>query len=122
MANTLNPIGPASALRPQQAPNRFGAVPALRPLENCQEAVVFEVHEEVLQRIYDILLYVRLFFQDPTTRSINGINIILFQKMFMAGLGLPFPKIARDFVLFLMVAPSQIMPNAKRYLFAFHIL
>jgi hypothetical protein len=40
----------------------------------------------------------------------------------MAGLRLPFPEIAQDFVLFLMVAPSQIMPNAWRYLFASNIL
>jgi hypothetical protein len=32
--------------------------------------------------------------------------------MFMAGPWLLFPEIARDLVLFLMVAPSQIMPNA----------
>jgi hypothetical protein len=40
----------------------------------------------------------------------------------MAGLMLPFPEIARDFVLFLIVTPSQIMPNAWRYLFASYIL
>jgi len=42
--------------------------------------------------------------------------------MFMTGLRLPFLEIARDFVMFLMVAPSQIMPNAWRYLFASYIL
>jgi hypothetical protein len=42
--------------------------------------------------------------------------------MFMAGLRLPFPEITRDLVLFLMVASSQIMPNAWRYLSASYIL
>jgi hypothetical protein len=36
----------------------------------------------------------------------------------MAGLRLPFPEIAWDFILFLMVASSQVIPNAWRYLFA----
>jgi hypothetical protein len=90
-------------------------------LENREKAVVFEVHEEVLQRNYGILPSVRLFFQDPTTRSINGCDITLFQRMFMAGLRLPFLEIARDFVLFLIVAPSQIAPNAWRYLFTSYI-
>jgi hypothetical protein len=42
--------------------------------------------------------------------------------MFMAGLWLPFPEIARDFILFLMATSGQIMPNAWRYLFASFIL
>jgi hypothetical protein len=42
--------------------------------------------------------------------------------MFMAGLRLPFLEIAKDFVLFLMVTRSQILPNAWRYLFASYIL
>jgi hypothetical protein len=55
-------------------------------------------------------------------RIINGGDVTLYERMFLAGLRLPFPEIARDFVLFLMVAPSQIMPNAWRYLFASYIL
>jgi hypothetical protein len=71
---------------------------------------------------YDILPSVQLSFQNPETKSIDGGDITLFQRMFMAGLRLPFPEIAWDFVLFLMVAPSQIIPDAWRYLFASYIL
>jgi hypothetical protein len=118
MANLSNSPAP----RLPQVPNRVEVILALRPLENRQEAVVLEVHEEVLQWNYDISSSVRLFFQNPTTRSIDGGDITLFQRIFMAGLRLPFLEIARDFVLFLMVAPSQIMPNAWKYLFASLIL
>jgi hypothetical protein len=40
----------------------------------------------------------------------------------MAGLRLPFPDIARELLLYLRVAPSQIFPNSWRYLFASFIL
>jgi hypothetical protein len=50
------------------------------------------------------------------------VTITLFRRMFMASLRLPFPEIARDFILFLMVTPSQIIPDAWRYLFASYIL
>jgi hypothetical protein len=65
---------------------------------------------------------VRIFYQNPETRSIDGSEITLFQRMFLVGIRFPFPKIARDLVLFLMVALSQIMPNTLRYLFASYIL
>jgi hypothetical protein len=42
--------------------------------------------------------------------------------MLTAGLRLPFPDIAREMVLYLGVSPSQIAPNAWRYLFASFIL
>jgi hypothetical protein len=63
-----------------------------------------------------------MFYQNPETQAFDSGDITLFERMFMAGLRLPFPEIARDFVLFLMVTPSQIMPNAWRYLFASYIL
>ncbi len=78
--------------------------------------------EGVSRRNFDISPFVHSFFQDPATKWINGGDITLFQRMFMVGLRLPFPKIAQDFVLFLMVALSQIMPNAWRYLFVGYIL
>jgi hypothetical protein len=96
--------------------------PTLEPLENWKEACVFEEHEEVLRQNYDIQPTVRMFYQNLKTRSINCSEITLFERMFLAGLWLPFPEITRDLVLFLMVAPSQIMPNAWRYLFASYIL
>jgi hypothetical protein len=63
-----------------------------------------------------------MFYQAPEARLIDGGDITLFERMFLVGLRLPFPEIARDFVFFLMVAPSQIMPNTWRYLFASYIL
>jgi hypothetical protein len=94
----------------------------LSPLESRVETALFERHEGVLRLNYDIPPTVRMFYQTPGARLIDGGDIALFERMFLAGLRLPFPEIARDFFLFLMVAPSQIMPNAWRYLFALYIL
>jgi hypothetical protein len=80
--------------------------PTLEPLENRKVACIFEEHEEVLRLNYDIPPIVRMFYQNPETRFINGGKITLFERMFLAGLRLPFPEIARDLVLFLMVASS----------------
>jgi hypothetical protein len=78
MANLLNPNASSSALRSPQAPNCARVILALRPLENCQEAVVFEVHEEVLRCNYDIPSSIRLFFQNPATKLIDSSDITLF--------------------------------------------
>jgi hypothetical protein len=83
----------------------------LSPLE-WVETTILERHEDVLRLNYDIPPTVRMFYQTPGIRTINGGDVTLFERMFMAELRLPFPEIARDFVLFLMVAPSQIMPKA----------
>jgi hypothetical protein len=42
--------------------------------------------------------------------------------MLLARLRLSFPEIARELILYLRVSPSQIAPNAWRYLFASFIL
>jgi hypothetical protein len=47
-----------------------------------------------------------MFYQASDARLIDGGDITLFERMFLAGLRFPFLEIARDFVLFLMVAPS----------------
>jgi len=86
------------------------------------ETALFERHEGVLRLNDDIPPTVRMFYQTLGARVIDGDDVTLFERMFLAGLRLPFPEIARDFVLFLMVAPSQIMPNAWKYLFASYIL
>jgi hypothetical protein len=78
----------------------------LSPLESRVETAILEKHEDVLCLNYDIPSTVRMFYQTPRTRTMNGGDVTLFERMFMAGLRLPFPEIARDFVLFLMVAPS----------------
>jgi hypothetical protein len=94
----------------------------LSPLESRAETNIFERHEDVLCLNYDIPPTVRMFYQNPETRAFDGGDITLIERMFMAGLRLPFPEIIRDFVLFLMVTPSQILQNAWRYLFASYIL
>jgi hypothetical protein len=86
------------------------------------ETALFAKHEGVLRLNYDIPPTVRMFYQALESRLINDGDITLFERMFLAELRLPFPEIARDFVVFLMVTPSQIMPNAWRYLFASYTL
>jgi len=86
------------------------------------ETALFERHKGVLRLNYDIPPTVRMFYQASDPRLIDGSEITLFERMFLTGLRLPFLEIDRDFVLFLMVSPSQIMPNAWRYLFASYIL
>jgi hypothetical protein len=111
-------IPPTSRVRTKRSDGHVD----LSPLEIKVETVLFERHEGVLRLNYNIPPMVRMFYQTPGARLIDGGNITLFERMFLAGLRLPFPEIARDFVLFLMVAPSQIMPNTWRYLFASYIL
>jgi len=94
----------------------------LSPLESRVETALFAKHEGVLRLNYNIPPTVMMFYQTPGAQLIDGGDITLFERMFLAGLQLPFPEIAQDFVLFLMVAPSQVMPNPWRYLFASYIL
>jgi hypothetical protein len=94
----------------------------LYPLESRAETVIFERHEDVLRLNYDIPPTMRMFYQNPETQALNDGDVSLFGRMFMARLQLPFLEIARDFVLFLMVTPSQILTNSWRYLFASYIL
>jgi hypothetical protein len=96
--------GVPAALGPKT--KKAEVAPNLEPLENWKVAYVFEEHEEVLRLNYDIPLMVRMFYQNLKTQSINGGEITLFERMFLVGLRLPFPEIAWDLVLFLMVAPS----------------
>jgi len=122
MANTPTSIDIPTTLGSQPEPNPAGVTPTLNPMESRNEVIIDEEHDGVLPQNYDILLSVRLFYQNPTKKMVKSDDITLFERMFMASLRLPFPEIARDFVLFLMVASSQIMPNAWRYLFTSYIL
>jgi len=96
----------------QARTKRFDGYVDLSPLESRVETSLFERHEGVLQLNYNIPPKVKMFYQTPGARLIDGGDITLFERMFPAGLRLPFLEIARDFVLFLMVAPSQIIANA----------
>jgi hypothetical protein len=75
-----------------------------------------------LRNNYDIPPLVLLHFQNPVTREIRGGDLVIYEKMLLAGLRFPLPDIARELVLFLGVSPSQLTPNAWRYLFASFIL
>jgi hypothetical protein len=94
----------------------------LIPFKNQHVSLLSVKNEWVLRVNYDIGKSVCLHFQDPSSLSITGGDISLFESMFMAGLRLPFPDIARELLLYLRVAPSQIFPNSWRYLFASFIL
>jgi hypothetical protein len=96
--------------------------PVLIPLENQHVSLLSVKNEWVLRVNYDIGNSVRLHFQSLSALSITGGDISLFERMFMAGLRLPFPDIAWELLLYLKVAPSQIFPNSWRYLFASFIL
>jgi hypothetical protein len=94
----------------------------LIPLENRHVSLLSMKNEWIFRLNYDIGNSVPLHFQSSSTLSITGGDIALFERMFMAGLRLPFPDIARELLLYLGVAPSQIFPNSWRYLFASFIL
>lgn len=98
--------------------NARGAPPILIPHETQLKAKVIVADKRRLCHNYDILPSVRLHFQDPATQTINGAEVAIFEKMLMGGLWFPFPAIARELVIFLGVAPTQIVLNAWRYLFA----
>jgi hypothetical protein len=97
-----------------QSRGNFG----LRLLESQEKAKLFARHEKFLRYNYDIQPSVSLHFQNPETRTIEGGEATLYQRMFMAGLRLSFPDITQELSIFLGVAPSQIIPNTLRYLFA----
>jgi hypothetical protein len=97
----------------------------LRPLVPLDRQGASRIHigDEFCHRNnYDILPPVLLHFQNPVTLEIQSGDIVIYEKMLTVGLRLPFPDIAREMVLYLGVSPSQIAPNAWRYLFASFIL
>lgn len=98
-----------------------GAV-RLRPLEDREESSWLSCHETFLRRDYDIGPSVDLFFQEPGSFGIARGEVTLTERMFMAGVRLPFPKIVRVVCTFLGVALSQIAPNNWRYVIASSIL
>jgi hypothetical protein len=119
--NNANPKLQEERIQAEGAPSAPGAQ-MLVPLENHRVARLTAKDERVLRNNYDITSSTRLHFQDPATRTINGGEVTIFERMLMAGLQFPFPAIASELQLFLMVAPSQILSNGWRYLFASCIL
>jgi hypothetical protein len=94
----------------------------LVPLDRRGVSKVSTGDEFRLRNNYDIPPTVLLHFQNPVTREIRGGDLVFYEKMLLAGLRFPLPDIARELVLFLGVSPSQLTPNAWRYLLASFIL
>lgn len=63
-----------------------------------------------------------MYFQDSVSQTFEGREMQLYERMFMAGLCLPFSLIAQELVNFLGIAPSQIWPNGWRHFFASYFL
>jgi hypothetical protein len=94
----------------------------LVPLDHRGVSKVGTGDEFRLRNNYDIPPTVLLHFQNPVTREIRGGDLVFYEKMLLARLRFPLPDIARELVLFLGVSPSQLTPNAWRYLLASFIL
>jgi hypothetical protein len=92
------------------------------PLEDRGVSSISFGEEGRLRNNYDIYPLVLLHFQNPITRVIRGGDITVYERMLLADLWFPIPEIARELLLFLGVALSQVMLNAWRYLFATFIL
>jgi hypothetical protein len=94
----------------------------LVPPEDRLESTWLASHEANLRRAYDIGPSVNIFFQEPGSLGIAGGEVTLTERMLMAGVRLPFPRIVREVCTFLGVAPGQIAPNGWRYEVASSIL
>jgi len=72
----------------------------LVPTEDREESTWLSCHEATLRRDYDIGPSVNLFFQEPGSLGIIGGEVTLTERMFMAGIRLPFPKIVQEVCTF----------------------
>jgi hypothetical protein len=94
----------------------------LVPLDRRGASKVRIGDEFRLRNNYDILPSVLLHFQNPITLETRNVDIVIYKRMLLARDRLPFSEIAQELVLYLGVSPSQITPNAWRYLFVSFIL
>lgn len=99
-----------------------GGATNLVPHENKFRTLIPASDEARLCQSYNIPASVRLHFQEPGELSIVGGDVAITKRILMAGFRFPFPAIARELVVRLGVAPSQIKPNGWRYLFASFII
>jgi hypothetical protein len=110
---------PLAVLRPPTV--RPGA-DRLVPPEDRLESTWLASHEATLRRAYDIGPSVNIFFQELGSLGIAGGEVTLTERMLMAEVRLPFPRIVREVCPFLEVAPGQIALNGWRYVVASSIL
>jgi hypothetical protein len=92
---------------PVDNPNQGEVGPRpLVPLDRRGASMIRIGDEFRLQNNYDLLPSVLLHFQNPVTLEIRGGDIVIYERMLLAGLRLPFPEIARELILYLGVSPS----------------
>jgi hypothetical protein len=99
-----------------------GGGPTLIPHENRFKSLILASEESRLRQGYNIPSSVILHFQQLEQLSIAGGDVTITERMLMAGFRFPFPGIAREMLVRLGVAPSQIKTNGWRYLFASYVL
>lgn len=100
----------------------IGGGPNLIPHENRFRSLIPASEEGRLRQSYNIPNSVTLHFQEPGQLFIAGGDVTIIEQMLMAGFRFPFAGIARELLVQLGVAPSQVKPNGWRYLFASFVL
>ena len=101
-----------------------GAAPTLLlDYPRRQRSYFTAADERVLRHNYDIPPSIFLHFPDTSTGMIDGSgDLCVYERMFLAGLRLPFPQIVRELLSSLGIAPAQLMPNGWRYFFSTYLL
>jgi hypothetical protein len=99
-----------------------GGGPNLIPHENRFRSLITAFEESRLRQSYNIPDSVTLHFQELGQLFIAGGDVTITERMLMAGFRFPFTGIARELLVQLGVAPSQVKPNGWRYLFASFVL
>lgn len=101
---------------------QVGGSSTLIPHENRFRSLILASEESRLHRSYNIPSLVILHFQQPEQLSIAGGEVTITERMLMVGFRFPFPGIARELLVWLGVALSQIKLNGWTYLFASFVL
>jgi hypothetical protein len=99
-----------------------GGDPTLVPHENRFRSLILASEERRFRRSYNIPSSVILHFQHPEQLSIAGGDVTITERMLMAGFRFPLPEIARELLVRLGVAPSQVKLNGCRYSFGSFVL
>jgi hypothetical protein len=99
-----------------------GGGPNLVPHENRFRSLIPASEEGRLRQSYNISDSVTLHFQESGQLSIAGGDMAITERMLMAEFRFPFTGIAKELLVQLGVAPSQVKPNRWRYLFASFVL
>jgi hypothetical protein len=88
-----------------------GGCPNLVPYENRFRSLIPASEEGRLHQSYNIPDFVTLHFQEPGQLSIVGGDVAITKRMLMARFRFPFTGIARELLVKLGLAPSQVKPN-----------